>query len=93
MLTLTDTGNRAMAERSYSRGVLRHARIDSEERDSLLDFLPSPTGSVTPLPGDTGHPSRGTHRQPTAMTWPLMIICVVVILIFLILLNYAVGSL
>lgn len=92
-LSLTDTGNRAVAERSYSRGVLRHARIDSEERDRLLGILPSPARSVTPLPGETGHPGPGAHRQPSAMTWPLIIVCVIVVLIILILLNDAIGSL
>jgi hypothetical protein len=92
-LALTDVGNRAMAERSYSRGVLRHAGFDSEERDSLLDFLPSPAGSAIPLPGETGHPGPGIHRQPSTMSWPLMIVWLVVILIFSILLYYAVGSL
>jgi hypothetical protein len=92
-LALTDTQNRAAAERSYSRGTVRHAGIDSDERDILLRSLPAPTGSVTPLPGETGHPSPGAHRQTAAAAWPLIVICVVAILIILFLLNDAVGSL
>ena len=93
-LTITDTKDTAIAERSNTRGVLRHANFGSVERDNLLDLLPSSAEPVTGPPrGGMDQPGPGTHRQAAAATWPLTIAWLVVILIFSILLYYAVGNL